>query len=331
MTTRTPEYSIARIAKPFAGFETKYAGLNPRGNPIAIPGSLDQFAGTAGYDPNLLAGIPVPMGAKIYIWLPRFFPSMYAGDALSYRYRFVWRLRSLAEQTADADNSLTSHFGRLLPGVPQIPSGSSNPAVIASLNPTAGPRFVIPAAFESVQIVNNKFYVTDIGGAEQPVQQGTLDGVGGVPLNPEGQDPADIAVVVARTNTYINPSDQYQAPISPKYPGPNALSLKQGAAGLLSQGFYPDQAGWATNDFEQNQGYSAGGQYVLYETEVKGDDLIILLDRATSLENPAWDFEGVDRNVSRIFGTDAGTRPALPTLGLYLVTGSGAGQGQSYG
>lgn len=332
-TTRTPEYSIARIIKPFPKFEEKYQGLDPAVNPIAIPGVLDDLAGTPGYDPNLLGGVPVPMGAKVYMWLPKYFPGGYGGSALSYRYRFVWRLRSLSEQNADSDNQTTGHFGRRLPGIPQEPSTSGNPEIVNNLNPTAGPRFVIPAAFESVQIVNNKFFITEVAGVAQPVQHGTIN-TAGQPINARGQDPADIAVVAARTNTYVNPTEQYQAPLSPKYPGPVALSRKQGAAGLLSQGFYSDQAGWATSGNVQNQGYSAGGLYLLYETECKGDDLIILLDRDPALDagvNPLWDFSGVDRNVSRILGTDAGTRPALPTLGIYIVTGSGVSPGQSYG
>lgn len=328
MGTRTPEYALADIVKPFAGFETKYQGLNTQTNPIAIPGSLDAFAGTEGYDPNLLAGIPVPMGAKIYVWLPRYFPSEYAPSAPNYRYRFVWRLRSLSEQVADKTRKRASHFGRLLKGVAQMISAGPN----TNLNPTAGPRFVIPAAFESVQIINNKFFIATVGGTDQPIQHGTISAAG-VPLGEVEQDPADIAVVVARTNTYLNGSDQYQAPISPNFPGPNAPGdPKSGAAGLLSQGYYPDQAGWAIGTpSEANQGYSAGGQYVIYETEVKGDELIILLDRVSSEESPTWDFEGLDRNVSRILGTDAGTRAALPTLGVYLLTGSGVAGGQSYG
>lgn len=335
-STRTPEYGLAKIVKPFSGFETKYQGLDPLLNPIALPGGLDPKAGEEGYDPNLLAGIRVPMGAKIYVWLPRYFPDVYGGTALNYRYRFVWRLRSLSEQTDDNTNELTAHFGRLLPGVAQEGRTTGPPALVALSPELSGPRFVIPTAFESVQIINNKFLVSNIGGVDQPVQHGTLD-ISGVPIEPEDQEPADIAVVSARTNTYTreNQKEQYQAPLSPNYPGPLvAPDEKVAAAGLLSQGFYSDQAGWASVGTSVNAGFPAGGQYVLYETEVKGDELIILLDRDPSADsgaNPTWDFDGADRNVSRILGTDAGTRAAVPTLGVYIITGSGVASGQSYG
>lgn len=329
-STRTPEYSQAQIVKPFKGFESKYEGLPIVNNPIAIPGNLDAMAGKPGYDPNLLAGIPVPLGAKIYIWLPWFAPSTYGdGAAESYRYKLVWRLRSLADQVADVDKKLAAHFGRLLPGVAQEPRTiGGSPSLIAASATLAGPRYVIPTAFESVQIVNNKFFIADVSGTDMPIQKGT-DNSSGVQLGADLQEPAKIAVVSAETNTFRG---NYQAPLSPNYPTNwgGGIGPKVAAAGLLSQGYYPDQAGWAFTVTSQNAGYAAGSQAVIYETEVKGDELILLLDRPDgAVAN--WDFAGEDRNVSRIFGTDAGTRAEIPTLGVYILTGSGVGTGQSYG
>jgi hypothetical protein len=328
--TRTPEFSQATIVKPFKGFESKYKELNVESNPIAIPGDLDPMAGKDGYDPNLLKGIPVPLGSKIFIWLPRFTPSRY-GEAVqtNYRYKLVWRLRSLGDQTADPNNQLAAHFGRLLPGVPQEEATAADPPSLQAVSDElSGPRLVIPTAFESVQIVNNKDLIASIDGTQMPVQKGT-DDASGVQIAPQTQEPAKVAVVSAETNTFLG---NYQAPLSPNYPsGLAALDPKVAAAGLLSQGFYSDQAGWAQDPSPLNAGYPAGGQYVIYETEVKGDELILLLDRESTLADPDWDFEGADRNVSRIFGTDGGTRAEVPTLGVYILTGSGVGNGQSYG
>lgn len=333
MTTviTTPEFSLARVAKPPADFESKYEGLGTEANPIAIPGTLDQFAGDEGYDPNLLAGIPVPMGARIFVWLPKFIPSVYGGSALNYRFRLIWRLRSLGEQIADPKNQRESHFGRLLPGVNQVPATVGPPVYTEAPINQGGPRFVVPTAFETVQIINNKFIVTDIdpgaGETFAAVQKGTTDASGDA-ISPGLQEPAEIAVVSARTNTYN--SANYSAPLSTEnFPGPGAGSgvpAKMGAAGLLSQGYYPDQAGIDSNN-DANAAYPAGGMYLPYETVCKGDELLLLLDRDPSLNsaaNPTWDFEGVDRNVSRIFGTDAGTRNPLPTFGIYILTGSSA-------
>lgn len=328
--TRTPEFSQARVVKPFNGFESKYQGLDIFSNPIALPGTLDQFAGKDGYDANLLAGIPVSMGQKVLVWLPRFIPSSYGESvATNYRYRFVWRIRSLQEQVEDPSQEREGHFGRLLKGVAQEEYTGLDPNRTV-LNPTAGPRVVIPTAFETVSIVNNKDVVANIAPVAEPdqyasIQKGTL--VGGQPFSPAGQEPADVAVVSSRANTYIG--EQYQAPISPNYPGP--AGDKVGAAGMLSQGYYPDQAGWAESANPQNAAYAAGGQYLVYPTDVKGDELIILLDRpAGNPSNPTWDFNGLDRNVSRIFGTDAGTRQSIPSLGVYILTGSGVTDGPNF-
>lgn len=327
MTLRNPEMSLAQVLKPFPGFESKYQGLVVADNPIALPGTLDQFAGQEGYDPNLLEGIPVPMGAKMYAWLPRFFPQVYAGVSTNYRYQFVWRLRSLAEQVADREQKRASHFGQLLRGVAQegLPA---NPAATAAL---AGPRFVIPTAFESVQIVQNKFIVTEENSTTVVVQKGTDDFSTGDPISPELQDPAEVVAASSRVTSYTS-SDPYQAPISPNYPASFFTDAKRGAAGLLSQGFYPDAAGWVTGG-ANNQGYPAGGMYVVYETEAKGDELIILVSRDNGAGGaaPNWDFSGVDSVFSAIFGTASGTRQSVPTLGLYLMTGTTTGSQASFG
>lgn len=110
------QFSVARIFRPVSGFETIYDGQSSR-RPIMIPGGLDQDAGKTGFRSNLIAGIPVPMGSKIMLWIPTIFQNT-GGDppdllVIPYRYQFIWRLRNLT----DFKNRRASyHFPRQSPG-----------------------------------------------------------------------------------------------------------------------------------------------------------------------------------------------------------------------
>jgi hypothetical protein len=93
------QFSVARIFRPFEGFEAIYSGQTVR-RPIAIPGNLDPDARqTTGFDPNLIAGIPVPMGSKIMLWIPTIFMETGEDDfqIVPYRYQFAFRLRNIRD------------------------------------------------------------------------------------------------------------------------------------------------------------------------------------------------------------------------------------------
>lgn len=94
------QFGAARVVKPFPGFESRYQGL-PGTTPIALPGVLDSLAGKPGYDPNLMAGVPVPMGSKLMLWFPSVIGGGSAGPGQSitwpYRYEIRWRLRNLSD------------------------------------------------------------------------------------------------------------------------------------------------------------------------------------------------------------------------------------------
>ena len=92
------QFSMGRVFRPFSGFESVYEGVSVN-TPIAIPGTLDPNAGEPGYDPNLLAGIPMPMGSKALIWFPTIFnESAVSGlEIQPYRYSILWRLRNLRD------------------------------------------------------------------------------------------------------------------------------------------------------------------------------------------------------------------------------------------
>lgn len=89
------QFSIVKVLKPFPDFETVYQGKTHT-TPVAFPGTLDPQAGQEGYASTLLAGIPVPLGAQLQIWVPACFTPDGSTQVL-YRYEFVFRLRSLRD------------------------------------------------------------------------------------------------------------------------------------------------------------------------------------------------------------------------------------------
>lgn len=136
MNIRTPELSVANILKPFAGFESKYQGVPVESNPIAIPGNLDFLAGKPGFDPSLLAGVPVPIGSDALLYFPRI-TAAYGVSPPIYSYTVIWRMRALLDANDDPNAKLAGNLGRRLTGIPDT-SGSS-----------PGPRNVIPAAVDT--------------------------------------------------------------------------------------------------------------------------------------------------------------------------------------
>lgn len=286
--TASAQFALAKVLKPFDNFEDKYQGLDPLDTPLALPGGLDRLAGQEGYDPNLMAMLPIPMGSRILIWLPRLNqPEGYVATATpDYFYTILWRLRSLTEQTTDPERTSAAHFGQRLKGRPQRAGASS------SID-TPGDRFVLPVAIESVQIE---------GASAEPTQ-----------------------VDVNSSQLVVNPPAGWKAPITEKYPGPLSVNQKVKAAGMFSQGFTTFGDGSPTPS-DVNAGLQGGPQYDIYETISRGDEMSVLISRdpnAIALGDPGpWDFEGVDIGLSNVLGTDGGTEPILRGLGVYIFTGS---------
>ena len=141
------EMSNARILRPPAGFEGVYQGISASDFPIAIPGTLDTQAGDPGFDPNLMAGVPIPMQSRLLLWLPM--PVPIEGITQSvYEYRILWRLRSSESQnrfnqstTSPLQKGLVGHLPKNFDGVPNDPSQPNSPAQA---------RVVLPCAITSV-------------------------------------------------------------------------------------------------------------------------------------------------------------------------------------
>lgn len=90
------QMSMFEVIRPADGFEALYQGQ--AGNiPIAFPGVLDQDAGKPGYAARLLAGIPVPLGARLLLQIPMTVGSENEDPPVSldkYQYQIVWRTRN---------------------------------------------------------------------------------------------------------------------------------------------------------------------------------------------------------------------------------------------
>lgn len=123
------QFTNARVLKPFNDFEGTYQGV-AGSTPIAMPGVLDPNAGTPGYSPNLVAGLSVPLGSRVLVWVPQFcFIPVYV-------YYFIWRMRSLRDFRNPAKGKPRGayHIPLQRSGAPDTSSG------------TAEPRVQIPAA-----------------------------------------------------------------------------------------------------------------------------------------------------------------------------------------
>lgn len=327
----SPDYSIVTILRPFEGFEAKYEGMSVLNNPIAIPGKLDEMAGKSGYDPNLISGVPVPMGSRIVLWLPTYFPQVYGSSTPFYKYTICWRLRSLRDQIESSpDRGLIGHFGATIPGVPQEAGFGDNAS-------QGGLRYVIPAAYESIEFPYGQNGVLS-GSTSLGTPFGSRVGDIASLQAPQLLEPTDVSVTRKRIGTFQTGTSglagQYQAPLSPNFPTGGGSSAKTGKAGLISQGTLPDQSGITNPGIYNNAGFGGGPQFTMYETFAKGDEFILLVSRSNQIQdNPAnapvtadtWDFTGHDKWLSNVLGTFGGTRQNIPTMGVYLLSGANAG------
>lgn len=276
--------SLARVLKPPPNFEDAYQGLNATNVPIAIPGTLDFRAGTRGFDPQLLAGVSIPLGSRLLLWIPQSLADVgegFPGDP--YIYRILWRLRSQADvqlaarQGLGPDNLQSGLNGHLAQQLKGIPADNG-----AAPNDTTQERVVIPCALTSV--------------AYGQTEPGTDSGDGFTNLRGER--------LSVRGESY-GPNPE-QAPLVNNNPG---------LLGVAGQGTQPFPLA--------NLGRLSGPLYLPFETDAFGDEYLILVTRGTAgLTN--WDFGGADRHFSSIFGTDNGTRTPVDGVGIYAMTGSGA-------
>ncbi len=192
------QWTMCRFLRPFLNFERVYQGQSGT-IPIAFPGSLDLFAarGAVGYDPNLIAGMTVPYGSRVTIWIPQTIAG-YDVNAL-YQYQIIWRMRNVQDfragqaqgQTTPDQNYSGYHLTTSGLGQPE-----SNPP-----SPTNN-RYFLPGstrtiAFEQAEPALGQPGVIHLTGE---MLRPTLDPIWVQPLTPKG------GAAVWQQGTYIGSS-----------------------------------------------------------------------------------------------------------------------------
>lgn len=131
-----PQFGVARLLRPFAGFETAYQDKLASIPIMFTEGGepLDVQAGQTGYATNLLKGLSVAMGQRITVFLPRI--TGLSGEELPqsvypYRWEFTWRFRNLFDSQ---QQRVAWHLAKQGAGVPA----------------GANARVVLPAAVQTV-------------------------------------------------------------------------------------------------------------------------------------------------------------------------------------
>src|SRR3990170_573964 len=100
-----PQFGIVRVLRPYQGFEAIYQG-HPATGSTAVPIMLSE-AGieldeearnkVTGYDPELVRGLPVPLGARVVLWVPFISAILLEVGASPYVYMPIWRFRNTAD------------------------------------------------------------------------------------------------------------------------------------------------------------------------------------------------------------------------------------------
>ena len=194
------QFGIEHILRPFAGFESVYQGQSAARQIMlseVVGGTggaaLDEQAarGVAGYDPALVKGLAVPLGARVLIWLPKIQPQNLP-TAQRYNFSIQWRLRNVFDFR---QLRTPYHYPKQVPGVPDTTGGPASPRVVlpvasqttvyvtaepSATGPTSTDTVVQNARTESVSVggiypgaINGLPFVP--GGATGVLQQGILD------------------------------------------------------------------------------------------------------------------------------------------------------------
>lgn len=153
------QWTMVRYLKPFPGFETVYQGKAGT-NTIAFPGTLDLFAerNVAGYDPNLIAGITVPLGSRVTIWIPQTITDGVDNETQPevnalYQYQILWRMRTprdfRAGQGMGQVSSVQQYSSYHVPT-----SGFGQPQTVTLDN--SQQRFFLPGALRTVAYEQNE-------------------------------------------------------------------------------------------------------------------------------------------------------------------------------
>jgi len=157
------QMTLLQSIRPISNFESVYqdqAGTIP----IAFPGTLDPDAGKPGFSPTLLAGVPVPLGARLFVQIPMIV-DMYASQP-NYGYQFLWRIRNQQAYVSAITNGRQVggfHLPSTQPGRKEIQSSSDNLYFIPGSSDVEIFEGDQPLAFEAAtQNVRQQIYVPQL-------------------------------------------------------------------------------------------------------------------------------------------------------------------------
>ena len=236
------QWTMCRFLRPFPNFERVYQGKGGT-IPIAFPGVLDLFAerGVVGFDPNLIAGITVPYGSRVTIWIPQTIAG-YTVNAL-YQYQIIWRLRSVrdfrAGQAEGQVSALQDYSGYHL-ATSGLGQPEQNPSVPTPTSATK--RYFIPGSTRTVAFEQSEpaLGLPGVIHLTGEMLQPTLSPIWTQPLTPSG------ANAVWQQGTYVGSSQANTG-------GPSWLTFTCDAKGdemsILAYKIPPDEGSPPAWDF----------------------------------------------------------------------------------
>jgi len=151
------QFSLVRTLRPPPDYETVYQNT---AGAIPFPGRVDENAGKPGFDSNLLAGLPVPLGSRILLWLPMITSTtdpVQTEPDQGYIYKIVFRLRNPRDFRNPGQDGVRKpyHFPKQAPGVPD------------TTVPVNQARFIIPACAWVVAYQQPESVITSNGPTSQ--------------------------------------------------------------------------------------------------------------------------------------------------------------------
>jgi hypothetical protein len=98
------QFGMTKLLRPQPSFVADYQGQSSL-IPIMfteLGEPRDPLASVVNYDPNLIKGLPVCVGQRCFIWLPKFGAVTVTGTTSEYVWRLVWRIRNLNDMNVGA-------------------------------------------------------------------------------------------------------------------------------------------------------------------------------------------------------------------------------------
>lgn len=120
------QMGMFKVLRPMPNFESVYQGQSGT-IPIAFPGNLAPEAATPGFADQLLAGLAVPLGARLLVQIPMVI-DLYTAMP-DYNYQFIWRTRnqgSIAQAILSGRPAAAYHLRSEGPGRKEISSSGDN-------------------------------------------------------------------------------------------------------------------------------------------------------------------------------------------------------------